>query len=171
MLYVTAQFQAGTVDVLASALASRLSLATQIFTLFQQRCQDFKSSIHAHLTNTHALPLLQFQAGTVDIRDSVLASQLSLTTQDLRFINNIVTTVDADWDAVGEEGSDFVGSDSWIRVQIEDYLLRMCGQHLRYVCDAGEGSGKEHESISNAKSLCLPFRLIKNCRGDVECNV
>lgn len=84
---------------------------------------------------------MQFQAGTVDIRDSALASQLSLTTQDLRFINHIVTTVDADWDAVGEEGSDFVGSDSWIRVQIEDYLLRMCGQYLRYVCDAGDGSG------------------------------
>jgi hypothetical protein len=68
-----------------------------------------------------------------------LAEQLSLTTQDLRFMERIIKAVEADWSPDGEDGSQFVGSDAWVRVQFQDYLLRMCGQYLRYVSDEGPG--------------------------------
>ena len=58
------------------------------------------------------------------IKDNELKRAISLTTEDLRFIDNIVKVVSSD-EHNGEffEGSSWVGGDEWIRAQFRFYLV------------------------------------------------
>ena len=60
----------------------------------------------------------------ITIRDNELKRALSLTTEDLRFIDNIVRVVGSD-EKNGEffEGAGWVGGDEWIRAQFRFYLV------------------------------------------------
>ena len=67
--------------------------------------------------------LIDVDEDTLLIKDNELKRAISLTTEDLRFIDNIVRVVSND-EHNGEffEGSSWVGGDEWIRSQFRFYL-------------------------------------------------
>ena len=67
--------------------------------------------------------LVDIDEDNVMIKDPELRRALSLTTEDLRFIDNIIRIVSSDEQA-GEffEGSGWVGGDEWVRAQFRFYL-------------------------------------------------
>uniref|UniRef100_A0A2C9M2W2 UDENN domain-containing protein n=1 Tax=Biomphalaria glabrata TaxID=6526 RepID=A0A2C9M2W2_BIOGL len=60
--------------------------------------------------------------GKVDIRDKELVKQLSLTTADLRFADYLVKTVTEDRPGLFLDGTEWEGSDEWVRAQFKHYL-------------------------------------------------
>ena len=68
--------------------------------------------------------LVDIDEDSVIIKDNELKRAISLTTEDLRFIDNIIRVVTMD-DKNGEffEGAGWVGGDEWIRAQFRFYLV------------------------------------------------
>ena len=67
--------------------------------------------------------LVDIDEDNVMIKDPELRRALSLTTEDLRFIDNVIRVVSSE-DQAGEffEGSGWVGGDEWVRAQFRFYL-------------------------------------------------
>jgi len=68
--------------------------------------------------------LIDVDEDCVMIKDNDLKRAISLTTEDLRFIDNIIRVVSTD-EKNGEffEGAGWVGGDEWIRAQFRYYLV------------------------------------------------
>ncbi|CAD5215344.1 unnamed protein product [Bursaphelenchus okinawaensis] len=57
--------------------------------------------------------------GSININDPKLEKQVALTTQDIRFMQNILHSVE------NSVPSDFTGNDDWVRVQIYSYICSL----------------------------------------------
>ncbi|CAL1530920.1 unnamed protein product [Lymnaea stagnalis] len=65
---------------------------------------------------------IEIQDGKLDIRDKELQKQLNLTTADLRFADYLVKTVTDDRPGLFLDGTEWEGSDEWVRAQFKHYL-------------------------------------------------
>ncbi|XP_059165254.1 late secretory pathway protein AVL9 homolog [Physella acuta] len=65
---------------------------------------------------------VEIHDGKVDIRDKDLQRKLSLTTADLRFADYLVKTVTDERPGLFLDGTEWEGSDEWIRAQFKHYL-------------------------------------------------
>ncbi|KAH9505165.1 late secretory pathway protein avl9 [Bulinus truncatus] len=60
--------------------------------------------------------------GKVEVRDKELQKQLSLTTADLRFADYLVKIVTEEKSGLYLDGTEWEGSDEWVRAQFKHYL-------------------------------------------------
>ena len=91
---------------------------------------------------------LQIQDGSIDIIDLNLKRQVTPTTPDLRFAENLVKQVTSD--SGGADGDSFLdgvgweGGDEWIRAQFKYYLMSLMRTSLT------ESTNRQRDSFGTA---------------------
>lgn len=86
--------------------------------------------------------VVEVEDAKVDIVDSELRRQLSLTTEDLRFADHLVRHVMEDKKDVFLDGTGWEGGDEWLRAQFKLYLLSIMRTSQMEV------GGRENESFN-----------------------
>ncbi|ORY89037.1 transport protein Avl9-domain-containing protein [Leucosporidium creatinivorum] len=72
--------------------------------------------------------LVRIESGTIDVLDPKLQSLLALTAADRKWMEEIVATVDAGWNAEDPsrpKGMSFVGSEDFLRAKFEEYICSL----------------------------------------------
>eukprot|EP00123_Amoebidium_parasiticum_P004169 comp15454_c0_seq1/m.12424 comp15454_c0_seq1/g.12424 ORF comp15454_c0_seq1/g.12424 comp15454_c0_seq1/m.12424 type:complete len:600 (-) comp15454_c0_seq1:225-2024(-) len=135
--------------------------------LLDRECRSFLvGATNMLFTTKLALDvLIDFETGQIEIRNPEVKRALDLTTEDLRFMDQIVSAVDESW-VPGQEALTWEGSDSWIRQQFESYLVALMGSYLRFVLDndqsAADGCEAYGTGFLDMWTLSTNYKLFKS---------
>jgi len=114
-------------------------------------------------------PLLQIDSASLEILNPKLTALITLTAADRKWMDELVTTVDASWNAADPTrplGQGFVGSDDFLRAKFEEYVcsLLACVKFGEFL---GRDRGERAEMLLSApgassSSSCSPLARLSD---------
>ncbi len=112
--------------------------------------------------------VVDIEADRLDVLDPELKRALQLTTEDLRFVDNVIKHVSDESSDAFLDGVGWEGGDEWVRAQFRFYLVCLLRSSLETAATSGKASNPTAPSLFNSSFMNL-WRKTKNYqhwRGD-----